>query len=324
MKVVLADEAEVKYRNLKANALDWEVVPREGCPWQSVRIPVAEGACLSGFLGRPQRPRRTPLEAVVLVHGFAAEKTENGLFTEVGERLLRSGYTVLLYDWRGLGESDGDFSHTSLGEHTADFRTVVDWLGSVCGLASTRLCAVGFSLGAALVIQALKDGLTLGASSFWSPAVRPRLSMWPRYNTPELKSELKANGFILKPETKVQLGSQILGSLKDTDLGLTAFSLGIPLLVCHGTDDTRIPIRHTRQVVKRCQQDRVMFAEFVGASHSFRPTQEQRSNLYDLFLRWLSDEGFRSESRRLRMPQDWPPSPEEWPPVAQTAQAAAF
>lgn len=329
----MAGEAEVKYRNLNSlNAVPLEVAP-PGQPlapagvnghWESVRIRTGDGTCLSGFLGAPYQSKRTAFKAVVLVHGFAAEKTENGLFTETGELLLRSGHTVLMYDWRGLGESDGDFSQTTLSEHTSDFRTVVGWLGRVCGLDSTRLCAVGFSLGAALVAQALKGGLALGASSFWSPAVRPRLSMWPRYNTPELKSELKANGFILKPDNKVRLGPGILDSLRKTDLGPTAFSLGIPLLVCHGTDDSRIPIEHTRQVFSRCKHESVTFAEFAGASHSFRPAQEQRSRLYDLFMRWLSDEGLRSERKQIRMPQDWRPSLVKTPADPQTAQAAAF
>lgn len=290
--------------------------------WEPVRIPAGDGVSLSGCLGVPQSPRQGGLQAVVLVHGFAAEKTENGLFTEAGERLLRAGYTVLLYDWRGLGASDGDFSQSTLTQHTADLRAVIDWLRGARGVASSELCAVGFSLGAALVTQALKDGLKLGTSVFWSPALRPRLSMWPRYNTPEIRCELETNGFILKPENQVRLGIGILHSLRETDLGQKAFSLGIPLLVCHGTKDSRIPIAHTRGVIERCKHAPLTFAEFTGATHSFRPTQEQRSCLYDLFLHWLADEDFRSEPRRLKMPPAEQSAPQEMPADLSPALAA--
>ena len=276
--------------------------------WEPIRIPTSDRTLLSGFLGCPKQSTRSALQAVVLVHGFAAERTENGLFTEVGDLLLRSGHIVLMYDWRGLGESEGDFSQTTIGSHTSDFQSVVKWLVRACGLTSTQCCAVGFSLGAALVARALQNGTTLGASSFWSPAVRPRVSMWPRYNTPELQNELKAKGFILKPENQVRLGTRILHSLRATDLGLRAFALGLPLLVCHGTDDSRIPIEHSRQVFSCSDNERIIFAEFDGASHSFKPAQEQRSSLFNLFTRWLSDAGFRARRRLLRMTPGLQPS----------------
>jgi dienelactone hydrolase len=275
--------------------------------WEPIRIRTGSASKrmdLAGLLGYPEQPRQAALQAVVLVHGFAAEKTENGLFTEIGAELLRSGYIVLMYDWRGLRDSEGDFSRTTLRTHTSDLRCVVDWLGRTCGLASTQLCSVGFSLGAALIAQAITNGLRLGASSYWSPAVRPNLSMWPRYSTPEMQSELRARGFILKAETNVRLGSQILNSLRSTDLGSTAFVLGPPLLVCHGTNDERIPIEHSRQLFSASsRRDSLSFAEFDGASHSFRPAPEMRPNLFRLFMRWLSSDGLKGGRHRLRIPQ---------------------
>lgn len=281
--------------------------------WEPVRIRTGcagERVDLAGLLGYPVQPRQAAFQAVVLVHGFAAEKTENGMFTGIGAELLRSGYIVLMYDWRGLKDSDGDFSQTTLRTHTSDFRCVVDWLSRRCGLTSTQLCAVGFSLGAALIAQAITNGLRLGASSFWSPAVRPSLSMWPRYNTREMQSELRARGFILKAETNVRLGRRILRSLRTTDLGSTASSLGLPLLVCHGTNDERIPIEHSRQLFSASsQRERLSFVEFQGASHSFKPAPEMRPKLFRLFAHWLSSDAFRARRFRLEISQGAQPNP---------------
>jgi dipeptidyl aminopeptidase/acylaminoacyl peptidase len=276
--------------------------------WQDICVRARDGVRLSGWLGWPGQPNSASLQAVVMVHGFAAERTENGLFTEVGVALVRSGYAVLMYDWRGRGESEGDFSRTTLESHTADFRSVVRWLRRESGLESTRYCAVGFSLGAALVGLALRGGLRLGASAFWSPAVRPCLSMWPRYNTPELRQELEQKGFLFKPDNNARLGREILLSLQTTDLGLNAFALGLPLLICHGTEDARIPIDHSRQVFSACRPRNSLFAEFLGASHSFKPANEHRRSLLQLFSKWLADESFRKKSDWLRIPRDGQPS----------------
>jgi alpha-beta hydrolase superfamily lysophospholipase len=219
--------------------------------------------------------------------------------------LFDAGYLVAMYDWRGLGASEGDFSNTTLGTHSSDFRQVVGWLHRSCGIAPADLCLVGFSLGAALVVRAVRQGLRPGACSLWSPAVRPRLSMWPRYGSPEKRAELRTTGYVLKPENGVRLGRPILRSLRATDLGPNAFALGVRLLVCHGTDDARIPIEHTREVFHASGEDSALLVEFPGASHSFGPAPDQRRLLFELFLHWLSDGGLRSRRGCLGSPQDW-------------------
>src|SRR5215207_6536372 len=90
----------------------------------------------------PKSPTRGQLRAVVLVHGFAAEKTENGLFIPLREALLERGYQVLMYDWRGLGNSEGDFGSTSLQDHSRDLVSVVGWLMDVGQVDPTQICGV--------------------------------------------------------------------------------------------------------------------------------------------------------------------------------------
>jgi len=59
-----------------------------------------------------------------------------------------------------------------------------------------------------------------------------------------------------------------------TRIGLDAFDTDKPLFVCHGTEDTRIDIAHTRQrIEKRRGRYGQPFehSEYEGASHSFKP-----------------------------------------------------
>jgi alpha-beta hydrolase superfamily lysophospholipase len=274
-------------------------------------ITAAGGGRLSALYGTPSNRRALnnadELKTVLLVHGFAAEKTENGLFSETASQLLSAGYRVLAYDWRGLGKSEGDFSNLSLDDHVSDFKVVVEWLRKKANVSNVQICAVGFSLGAVLVAKAVQSGVKLGAVVFWSPATRPAKHMWPRYNTPEASKQLDLEGFVVKPDSNVRLGRAILDSLRDTDLGERAFDLGVPLLVCHGSNDTRIPIsasRHCFDAVKKKNKDKVLFAEFIGASHSFRPKKEHRKALIKLLSSWLRDRSVRQgRSRKQRFPQ---------------------
>lgn len=275
-------------------------------------IKMPDGCVISALHGRPKTQTTNSLRAAILVHGFAAERTENGLFVEAATHLLSQGYLVLAYDWRGLGKSAGDFSNSVLDTHVEDFRSIVQWLAWHSKIPTQQFCAIGFSLGAALIAKAIGEGQELGSAVFWSPATRPSLFMWPRYNTKENIRSLSSSGFIIKPGSKVKLGRRLLQSLRETDLGERSFDLGLPLLVCHGSKDLRIPVHASRQSFD-CITDkdiaRVCYAEFVGASHSFRPKRFRRE-LIELLLQWLGDSSLReTHSQKRVFPQESPVLP---------------
>jgi dienelactone hydrolase len=217
---------------------------------------------------------------VILVHGFAAEKDEKGLFPPVEESLIERGYCVLRYDWRGLGESEGDFSATKLATHVDDFKDVVQWVFEQTGSTAENMSAVGFSLGATIVGLALSDGTQLGSASFWSPALMPDRDMWPRYNTPEIRQQLRDCGYILKNNVKV--GSVFLDSLRDARL--STISNVSRVLICHGTADERIPLTTSQLFVGRCANAKLEI--FEGANHSFG--SEHRAQLISKYCNWLT------------------------------------
>lgn len=270
-------------------------------------IPMPDGSRISALYGTPKKHSTNQFKAVILVHGFAAEKTENGLFLDAATRLLSDGYLVLAYDWRGLGKSDGDFSKLKLETHVDDFKFITQWLQTKARVSPTEICVIGFSLGAAVVAKAVQRGERVGSAVFLSPATRPAMDMWPRYNTKEIREKLKTQGFIVKQDNNIKLGPEILYSLRDTDLGDRAFNLGIPLLVCHGSNDSRIPVNSSRycfEAVIEKNVKRVVFAEFSGASHSFKPLKRYRTDLMTLLIGWLRNSAIREgQSKKHIYPQ---------------------
>jgi alpha-beta hydrolase superfamily lysophospholipase len=232
--------------------------------------------------------------AIIFVHGFCGDKGENGLFHALAARCVEKGFVAVLYDWRGLADSKGDFPSSTLHDHTSDFEQVTQWTKSRFGAKLGSLHAVGFSLGAAVVGLALRQRLKLTSVAYLSPAARPSQSMWPRYDSKQLWSELEVHGVVEKPGSSVLLGRAILESLRDTDLGPQAFDLKVPLLVCHGTDDVRIDCSHTRKLVDTrkhvARPDKARdfrYIEFKGASHSFRPAENCWDKLGDELTAWF-------------------------------------
>ena len=207
---------------------------------------------------------------IVFVHGFCGNRHENGLFQKLAQAVANVGFDAVLYDWRGIGDSDGVFATATLEDHVQDFLGITDWVREEC--SSDRVSTVAFSLGAAVVGSALidresKDRADLSSAIYLSPAVRPKESMLPRYT--KTLDEIKQNGAATKPGTTVELGLAAIQSL-EADLGEGAFDLDIPLFVCHGTNDSRIQPEHTKRLLETASITPKHYF-FAGASHSFRP-----------------------------------------------------
>ncbi len=260
---------------------------------KSVRIP-SRGYSLSGLLGKPTRvnSKRTA-RAVIFVHGFCGNKTENGLFTEAARELVARGFWTLSYDWRGLGESEGSFVETTLNDHVEDLKNVVSWVETTTNSNPKNIVALGFSLGAT-IIGIASSQMQIGRMVFWSPAFRPAVDMWPRYNSPKQIEELQLHGYITKPESSVKIGWGMIKSLCETDLGSSIRDFGIPMLICHGSADTRIPIKTTRDIWASVRKPSLL--EFKGASHSFRPEDSYWVSLISETIDWLQRPNSRIDS----------------------------
>ncbi len=95
--------------------------------------------------------------AVVLVHGFASNRTDQlGLVPA----LHAAGFHVLLYDQRRVGASGGDAVTFGLYE-AGDLAAAADYLRARSG--AREVGAVGISLGASVALLAAGQGAPLGA-----------------------------------------------------------------------------------------------------------------------------------------------------------------
>lgn len=126
-----------------------------GLPFESVTFPSRDGTRLAGWF-IPGRTRA----AVALVHG--AWVNREGLLPVAEWLHRRGGFSVLLFDLRGGGESDGDT--VTFGHHErADLLGAVDYLRARPDVDPARIGAYGSSMGAAVALLAAADAPELAA-----------------------------------------------------------------------------------------------------------------------------------------------------------------
>jgi len=132
------------------------------------------GLHLRGYLARPPATSGGPglvRPGLVICHGFPSgpggAATAARTYPHLADRIAAdAGWVVLTFNFRGTGESEGDFS---LGGWVADLRAAVDHLLEVTEVDGVWLA--GFSTGGSLALCAAgEDERVGGVASFSAPA----------------------------------------------------------------------------------------------------------------------------------------------------------
>lgn len=133
--------------------LDWgppvSIHLRRSAMSSGVRIePIRFGSGQLSLVGELRLPSgNPPFPAVVLIEGSTTQGRENWTYRSIGEFLARNGIAALIYDKRGVGESDGDISVATFDDLASDAAEGVRALASRPEIDSRAIGLLGISQG---------------------------------------------------------------------------------------------------------------------------------------------------------------------------------
>ena len=196
---------------------------------------------LNGILHSPVRSD-PPCPAVAFFHGFTGTKVEpHRIFVKTARALAAIGYYALRFDFRGSGDSEGDFSEMTIGGEISDARKSIDVLTALPGVDPERIGILGLSMGGCVAACVSGQDPRVKSTVMWAP-----LSDDP----PERKAEILARADSTPtPEELAQLNPNIVGASFYEELPEIRPSLSIQsftgaLLVIHGSGDDVVPASH--------------------------------------------------------------------------------
>ncbi|MDB2686551.1 alpha/beta fold hydrolase [Mariniblastus sp.] len=218
------------------------------------------GDTLSGSL---EKPTNGPSRGVALfAHCFSCSK--NILAASRVSRGLRDrGFTVLRFDFTGLGESEGEFADTNFSTNVDDLRAAVEAMRQQ-NLAPEIL--IGHSLGGAAVlyladeIEDVKLVATIGAPSEARHVVHlfDESALQQIEDTGQAQVSLGGRPFKIK--------KQFLDDVTETSVLRKLESSKKPLLICHSPTDNVVGVENAEKIYHAARHPK-SFVSLDGADH---------------------------------------------------------
>ena len=244
--------------------------------------------CCHGMLHLPLEPHTSPLPGVLMLHGFTGQALEpHRLFIHIARALAAKGIAAFRFDFRGSGNSEGDFSEMTAGREIQDARAALHLLESRPELDRSRFGLLGLSMGGMI------SALTVETESFkalclLAPASSKHMSrtVTPAKTALEIRALFDSGfagrdfppGIYFNKARKVLDfgGNPVSSGFFEGLLGLNSLETVTnhqgASLVIHGTQDKAVPIEIGRDYAVRLK---TKILEIDGANHTFDHLEHQ-------------------------------------------------
>lgn len=220
-------------------------------------IQTEDGVTLHGWYF----PNESAELVVVLSHGNAGNISGR---IAIAESLLRSGASVLLYDYRGYGQSEGSPSETGLYK---DIDAVVSYLKDEKGYTEWDMVMYGRSLGGAVAAYAATKydvrGLVLD-SAFLNLRAMIR-DVYP---------------FVPSSLAKYQF---------PTDEYVKSLNPEMPVVVLHSPDDRIVKIEQGRKLYDLIEDPKLFVELRGGHNDNFFASRDLIEEIWTFYIRGLCD-----------------------------------
>ncbi|NPV80500.1 MAG: alpha/beta fold hydrolase [Firmicutes bacterium] len=226
---------------------------------------------------------------VALFHGFTGQKVEaHRIFVKLAEMLANKGIWTLRFDFRGSGDSEGEFSEMTFEGEVSDAIAALDFLCGQDGVDPGRVGILGLSMGGAVAACVGGRDPRVKSVVLWS-AVADFAGVPLFADNVKLLQELDNNGRL----NEVDLEGDVVG--RDFLLGLAGAKpyeeikkAKAPVLIVHGDADATVPVSHS-EIFERAITGAGGKAEVYilpGADHTYN-SREWESKVLQKSIEWF-------------------------------------
>lgn len=256
-----------------------------------------EGEKIFGILHRPLKEELAP--AVLFCHGLAGSKVgKHRMYVLLSEALSKEGVASFRFDYRGSGDSEGDFSEMSLEGEVSDTLKAFDVLCSQPGIDTHRIAVFGRSFGGSVSVIASRYFGRVKSIALWAPVYNAKQweEQWKMFETHQIDKKtrqdlMRINGQI----PSVEFYKELFAMNLEHDLSALE---NVPMLIIHGESDPLVNIQHSERFIKKRQKAsaETQFIRLPHSDHDFTHPEE-KEHAIDTTSRWFANTLLNSDNQ---------------------------
>ncbi len=229
-----------------------------------------------GILHKPNLQSRS---VIILVHGFTGSKDGPGnkIFQLTVKKLLENEFSVFRFDFRGSGESSGNFKDMTVD---GEVRDLVRMIAYMKHLGFDRIGVVGESLGGTISIKSYSRDVN--CIVLWYPAIILReTGLGERFVAMAKLEEARKNGFVNYIDgegRRWEVGNNFIEEIKTLKLERDIAHIRSPTLLIHAEDDTTVDIKQSKYAfnILHCEKE---LEKIKTGGHNFIGTEKEALDL---------------------------------------------
>ena len=212
---------------------------------------------------------------VVLGHGVTGNK-DRPFLVELADNLSNAGIPTIRFSFSGNGNSDGEFTQSTISKEIGDLASVLDVLDN------HTICYVGHSMGGAVgVLSASQDNriklLVSLAGMVDTKAFAQR----------EFGDVTPDKGFMWDEPT-CPLSQAYMDDLTQINTVVDCASkISVPWLLVHGTEDDVVPIEDSQKIYAQANEPKELLT-IEDANHVF--SDDSLSPMVEKVVDWIRDQ----------------------------------
>jgi dipeptidyl aminopeptidase/acylaminoacyl peptidase len=222
-----------------------------------------------------------PHPALCICHGVPARRTPDPTdrgYPLLAERFCSEGFVAVIFNFRGAGESEGNFD---MPGWTRDLKAAIDYLFRLDAVDKSRLSLMGFSGGAmASVYCAANDKRVSAVVACACPARFFGISEFSRVE--EFLAHCRQVGIIRDDNFPSSVEEWAKGFDEVKPIKWIDKISPRPLLIIHGDNDQTVSLNHARQLYRKAKEPKEL-SIIQGAEHRLRLSEPAMSAA----LAWL-------------------------------------
>jgi len=244
------------------------------------------GQQLVGMIHKPEKENRSP--AVLMLHGFTGTRIESHfLFVKMARRMSERGYFVMRFDFRGSGESQGEFSDVTIPGEIDDARKALSWLRQHPRVDPARVVLLGLSMGGCVAASVAGTDERIAGLILWSAIADPM----------EIVQNARAQSVAInltppQPDSTLDLGGYLIGfpflqTLNEVIPLHNLQEFNRPTLIIHGTEDKSVPPDHAERYYRTIGPVSAELNWIREADHMYN-THRWEEEVFSITLEWLN------------------------------------